>query len=203
MIVHNLFPTPVAFFDLPRELAKKELAYLTALPRRPNQGNETSEDNYLLDSPKLADLAAMVVDCVDRYATEVWRAKDAKVRVTQSWMNYTKPGQWHHKHAHPNSLFSGVLYVKTDESRDKIFFHQDGYRQIKPAYSEWNLYNSESWWLPVKSNSVVLFPSWFTHSVETVQDGPERMSLAFNTFPAERVGDNQNLTELIVKGGVL
>jgi len=203
MIVHNLFPTPVAFFDLPRGLTKKELSCLSGQPRRSNQGNETSKDNYLLDNPKLSELAAMVLDCVEHYATEVWRTKNTPMRITQSWMNYTKPGQWHHKHAHPNSLFSGVLYVKADEGRDKIFFHQDGYRQIKPVYSEWNLYNSESWWLPVKSDSVVLFPSSFTHSVETVQEGPERMSLAFNTFPADRVGDNQNLTELIVKGAPL
>jgi uncharacterized protein (TIGR02466 family) len=196
MILHNLFPTPVAVFDLPRALTDEELAYLAGLPRRPNMGNQSSENNYLFAEPELADLAGLVQDCVDRYASEVWRVEQTKLRITQAWMNYTLPGGYHHKHAHPNSLYSGVLYIQTDEERDRIYFHAEGYRQIKPVFADWNLYNSESWWLPVKANTVVLFPSWFTHSVDTIGDGIERSSLAFNTFPVGPVGSNQDLTEL-------
>jgi hypothetical protein len=52
------------------------------------------------------------------------------MRLTQSWLNYTKPGQFHHKHAHPNSFISGVLYMKAARQRDKIYFYKDGYKQI-------------------------------------------------------------------------
>lgn len=203
MIVHNLFPTPVAVFDLARALTDEELDYLDNLPRRPNMGNQSSENNYLLAEPNMAPLAGLVMECVDRYASEVWKVEQTKMRITQAWMNYTLPGGYHHKHAHPNSLYSGVLYVRADETRDRIYFHNEGYRQIKPTAADWNIYNSESWWLPVKANTVVLFPSSFTHSVGTLEDGIERSSLAFNTFPVGPVGDNQALTELTLNGGVL
>jgi hypothetical protein len=44
----------------------------------------------------------------------------------------------------------------------------------------------------------MLFPSSLTHMVETVQ-GDDRVSLAFNTFPAGYVGDESSLTELHLK----
>jgi hypothetical protein len=44
---------------------------------------------------------------------DVWHA-EIDPFVTQSWLNWTKPGQWHHKHSHPNSLYSGVLYLDVE-----------------------------------------------------------------------------------------
>lgn len=198
---HNLellFPTPVAFFDLGFELTEEEKSFLLNQERRPNEGNQSSVDNYLLDKPEVIRLSDRVQECVTEYATEVWKA-DIQAYVTQSWLNWTKPGQYHHKHAHPNSLYSGVLYIDVEDDRDRISFFQSGYQQLKPKYNEWNRWNSESWWLPVKTGSLVIFPSCLTHMVETVPGeviGKERVSLAFNTF-AKQIGDNKSLTELV------
>jgi hypothetical protein len=199
MNLELLFPTPVAFFDLGFELSEKERSFLLNQERRPNEGNQSSVNNYLLREPQVERIATAVEACVKEYAQDVWHA-EIDPFVTQSWLNWTKPGQYHHKHAHPNSLYSGVLYLDVEDDRDRIYFYQDGYKQIKPTYKEWNRWNSESWWLPTKQGQMVIFPSSLTHMVQTVPGeviGKERVSLAFNTF-AKQIGDNTSLTELKV-----
>jgi uncharacterized protein (TIGR02466 family) len=199
MNLELLFPTPVAFFDLGFELSEKERTFLLNQERRPNEGNQSSVNNYLLREPQVERIATAVEACVKEYAQDVWHA-EIDPFVTQSWLNWTKPGQWHHKHSHPNSLYSGVLYLDVEDDRDRIYFYQDGYKQLKPTYKEWNRWNSESWWLPTKQDQMVIFPSSLTHMVQTVPGeviGKERVSLAFNTF-AKQIGDNTSLTELKV-----
>lgn len=199
MNLELLFPTPIAFFDLGFELTEEERTFLLNQERRPNEGNQSSVNNYLLREEPLERVSKRIEECVTEYAQEVWKA-EIDPFVTQSWLNWTKPGQYHHKHAHPNSLYSGVFYVDVEDDRDRIYFYQDGYKQLKPTYKEWNRWNSESWWLPTKQGQIVIFPSSLTHMVQTVPGeviGKERVSLAFNTF-AKQIGDNKSLTELVV-----
>jgi uncharacterized protein (TIGR02466 family) len=200
MNLELLFPTPVAFFDLGFELTKKEKEFLVGQKRRPNEGNESSVDNYILGHAGAKRVADRIQECLNEYVNDVMKA-DVEAYVTQSWVNWTKPGEFHHKHAHPNSLYSGVFYVDTEDERDRIMFFNEPYKQMKPIYKEWTRWNSESWWLPVKTGQIVIFPSSLVHMVQTLPGeviGKERVSLAFNTF-AKRIGDNKELTELIPK----
>lgn len=192
MRIENLFPTPVAFWNL--TLTEDERDYIRKLEQRPNQGNTTSKDNYLLD--KLPRIKGFVNHCLDEYMTAVHAPKfDVKPYITQSWANYTKPGQYHHKHAHPNSFISGCVYIAA--KGDKIFFYRDGYQQIKLPTENWNHYNSESWWFEVNEGDVILFPSSLTHMVEQMGEGTEeRISIAFNTFLKGQIGSPDELTEL-------
>jgi uncharacterized protein (TIGR02466 family) len=197
MNVHNLFPTPVAYFDLGRELTDGETEFLMGQEQRPNQGNMTSKDNFVLRHKAMTGLRQFIEDSMAEYFAATANPKgNVHLRITQSWLNYTEPGQYHHKHAHPNSLVSGVFYVKANPETDKIYFYRDGYQQIKLPPKDWNLYNSESWWLSVGTGQLVLFPSSLTHMVETVTGDDTRISLAFNTFPVGNVGDELNLTGL-------
>lgn len=197
--IELLFPTPVAFFDLGFELTEEERSFLLDQERKANEGNQSSVNNYLLKEPQMERLAVAIEEKVKEYAEDVWKA-EIDPFVTQSWLNWTKPGQYHHKHAHPNSLYSGVFYVDVEDERDRIYFYQSGYKQLRPNYKDWTRWNSESWWLPIKTNQIVIFPSGLEHMVQTVPGeviGKERVSLAFNTF-AKKLGDNKSLTELIV-----
>ena len=190
MRVENLFPTPVAFWNL--NITEEEKAFIRNLEQRPNQGNTTSKNNYLLD--KLPRIKGFVNHCLDEYMTAIYAPKhEVKPYITQSWANYTKPGQFHHKHAHPNSFISGCVYIAA--KGDKIFFYKDGYQQIKLPTENYNPYNSESWWFEVNEGDVILFPSSLTHMVQTV-DGEERISIAFNTFLKGTIGGADDLTEL-------
>jgi uncharacterized protein (TIGR02466 family) len=199
LITHSIFPTAIAKFELGREYTSEEMAFVNSQPTHKNVGNTTSDDRYVLQRETFAKLREFTEACVAEYLKAIYAPKhDVSLRLTQSWLNYTKPGESHHKHAHPNSFVSGVLYIKADATKDKIYFYKDGYQQIKLPTDQWNLHNSESWWFEVGTGDLMLFPSSLTHMVETVQDD-ERVSLAFNTFPAGYVGDENSLTALHLK----
>lgn len=199
MITYTLFPTPVAKFELGRDFTAEEMAFVDSQPTHKNAGNTTSNDRYVLRHDTMANLKAFVEASVDEYLRSIYAPKhEVSLRLTQSWLNYTNPGEFHHKHAHPNSFISGVLYLKAARAKDKIYFYRDGYQQIKLPTDNYNLYNSESWWFEVGTGDLMLFPSGLTHMVETVQ-GDDRISLSFNTFPVGYVGDEENLTALSLK----
>ncbi|NBW20461.1 MAG: hypothetical protein EBR82_72085, partial [Caulobacteraceae bacterium] len=146
MNVHNLFPIPVGFTELGRSLSDEELFFIRELETRPNQGNTTSTNNFVLRDSALTSLRSFVEDAVGEYFKSTVNPKhNVSLRVTQSWCNYSDQGQYHHKHAHPNSYISGVFYVQTNPD-DRIYFYKDGWQQIKFPPDQWNPYNSESWW---------------------------------------------------------
>jgi len=197
MLVNNLFPTPVAGFELGRDLSEIECEYLFNLETRPNQGNTTSVDSNVLSKPELQSLTEFLNNSLQEYFNTVYSPKtDANLCITQSWVNYTKSGQYHHKHAHPNSLISGVFYIQAAKETDKIHFFKDGFQQLRITPQDFNLYNSESWWLAAASGTLYLFPSSLQHMVEQVKGDDTRISLSFNTFPRGIIGEEIDLTSL-------
>jgi uncharacterized protein (TIGR02466 family) len=205
-MIHNLFPQPVAIYKLERDLTAKELSFIKGQETRPNMGNKTSVNNTILRSKEMTKLRDFIEIKVAEYFKIVHNPKhDVNLRITQSWTNYTEPGQFHHKHAHPNSFVSGVFYPQANREMDKIYFYRDGFQQIKFPPAEWNVWNSESWWFEVGTGDLIIFPSSLTHMVEAVQGEQTRISLSFNTFPVGSIGNSVDLTKLQIgeKNGAL
>jgi uncharacterized protein (TIGR02466 family) len=197
--IYSVFPTAVGKFELGRNFSPEEMAFIENQPTRKNTGNTVSTDRYVLRHWTMAKLREFTESCIAEYLNTIYAPKHAvSLRLTQSWINYTKPGEYHHKHAHPNSFVSGVLYLKAAKERDKIYFYRDDYQQIKLPTDKWNLYNSEAWWFDIGAGELLLFPSRLTHMVETVRD-EERVSLAFNTFPTGYLGEEEGLTALYLE----
>lgn len=197
MIIDNLFPTPIGFFKFEEGLNEDQNNFLINQEQRPNEGNASSVNKYILKQKILSNLTTFIEKCAHEYLMATICPKhDVTLRITQSWLNWTRPGQFHHKHAHPNSLISGCFYVKSNADTDKIFFYKDGYNHISMPPVEWNAYNSDSWWFPVGAGDLIFFPSSLSHMVQPVGGDDERISLAFNTFPVGYVGDEDELTAL-------
>jgi len=200
--INGIFPTPIYMSKLDRKLNKKELDLIdkTKLDFYKNEGNITSNNSYILNQKVFSSLKEDLYLRVEDYFNKVLSITDGVTPyITQSWLNYTETNQYHHKHEHPNSLVSGVFYVNCHEEFDKIkFFRKDHYQAIKPEVKDWNLYNSETWWFTVKTGDIILFPSSLTHMVETKEGDNTRISLAFNVFIKGTIGNNKNLTELIL-----
>ena len=197
MAIHNLFPQPVGIYKLDRNLTDKEIDFIKGQETRPNMGNVTSVDNTVLRNKAMTKLRDFIETKVAEYFKTVHNPKhNVDLRITQSWINYTEPGQYHHKHAHPNSFVSGVFYPQANRETDKIYFYKSGFQQIKLPPENWNIWNSESWWFEVGTGDLVLFPSSLEHMVETVQGDQTRISLSFNTFPVGNIGEEVSLTGL-------
>jgi hypothetical protein len=90
-----------------------------------------------------------------------------------------------------------VFFTSTQTKRTtRFFFYKDGYNQIDLPPSDWNQWNSKSWWFEAETGGLILFPSSLEHMVQCVTAENERISIAFNTFLKGAVGDNKELTEL-------
>jgi len=197
--INGIFPTPIYISRLDKELTSKELSFIDKikLDVHNNEGNKTSNNNYILNEKPFANIKKELDLKVQDYFDKVISPSNSITPyITQSWLNYTETNQYHHKHQHPNSLVSGVFYINCHEEYDKIKFFNDNYKTIRLEVKDWNLYNSETWWFSVKTGDVILFPSSLTHMVETKEGDNTRISLAFNVFIKGTVGNNKNLTEL-------
>jgi uncharacterized protein (TIGR02466 family) len=199
--INGIFPTPIYISKLNRELTNKELSFIdkTKLDVYKNEGNTTSNDNYILNKKEFKNLKEELdLRIKDYFDKVISPANNITPHITQSWLNYTETNQYHHKHTHPNSLVSGVFYINCHEEHDKIKFFNDNYKIIKLETKDWNIWNSQSWWFSVKTGDIILFPSSLTHMVETKQGDNTRISLAFNVFIKGTIGNNKNLTELVL-----
>tara|TARA_R100001079_G_C4419868_1_gene139259 strand:+ start:153 stop:776 length:624 start_codon:yes stop_codon:yes gene_type:complete len=203
-IIQNLFPTPVYMTNMDRPFTKQELNFVENEKKHTtkNDGNRSSIDNYILNRKELKNIKKIIDNACEDYLQKIICPKqNLKLYVTQSWLNYTEPQQFHHKHEHPNSVISGVLYFDSDKNNDTIkFFHHRVYQQIFADVEEnkFNLWNSTSWWFPVETGQLIMFPSSTTHQVDTKKGNNTRISLAFNTFYKGTIGLNSSLTELIL-----
>jgi uncharacterized protein (TIGR02466 family) len=199
--INGIFPTPIYISKLDKELTPLELKFVDKNKKDfyKNDGNITSNNNYILNEKPFANLKKELDLRVQDYFDKVISpANNITPYITQSWLNYTETNQYHHKHQHPNSLVSGVFYINCHEEHDKIKFFNDNYKTIKLETKDWNIWNSESWWFSVKTGDVILFPSSLIHMVETKQGDNTRISLAFNVFIKGTIGSNKNLTELVL-----
>ena len=203
-IIQSIFPTPVYTTKIDRGFTKQELQFVKEQKKHcsKNDGNISSKDNYILNRKEFKNIKKFLDKCCEDYLNRIICPKNnVELYITQSWLNYTEADQYHHKHEHPNSVVSGVLYFDSDVKNDKILFTTSrGYEQIKPETDKekFNLWNSGSWWFSVETGNLFMFPSSTTHQVETKQGNNTRISLAFNTFYKGSVGSNDALTELIL-----
>jgi uncharacterized protein (TIGR02466 family) len=202
MIIHSVFPTAVLFEKIGRDFTDQEKAIFEEEKKNTvfNTGNRSSKNNYILEKPELASLKEIVTNALNLYMSNIESPKnDIKLRITQSWLNYTEKGEHHHQHRHPNSYLSGVLYINAKAPQDKIYFYRNGYKQIELDVKEYSPYNSSSWYFEVESLDLVIFPSHLEHMVVTTENEETRVSLAFNAFLSGVLGDNAKLTELILE----
>lgn len=197
MQIVSLFPTALGVYELGRDFTKEEINFIKNQETRSNMGNTTSVDNNILERDELKEIRLFVENAVAEYFTTVYAPKNkTSLRITQSWCNYTEPGQFHHKHAHPNSFISGVFYPQADGETDKIYFFKSGWQQLKTETNDFNPYNSDSWWMGVRTGIMYIFPSHLEHMVEEVKAKDTRISLSFNTFPVGDWGEDHSLTGL-------
>ena len=197
--IFSIFSTPIYISKLNRDLTKEEIFFINNCKSDiyKNEGNATSNDNYILNNKLFKNLKTDLDLIVQDYFNKVVSpSNNIKPYITQSWLNYTEKNQYHHKHSHSNSLVSGVLYINCNKEHDKIKFFNDNYKTIKLEVKDYNIWNSETWWFSVKTGDVILFPSSLPHMVETKEGNNTRISLAFNAFIKGTIGNKKNLTEL-------
>ena len=203
--IHGIFPTPIYLVKrdsnlIPEE--EKEIERIIEEGMIKNISNSSSTNSYIFND-KLKNLKQFCEQHIKLYVKEIMCPKEElDFYITQSWLNITKPGEFHHEHCHSNSIISGVFYISTVED-DKIMFADPNIimkEQIKFALKEQNAWNSTTWFFPSVTNELVLFPSWLDHKVDTNEKATtDRISISFNTFIKGTLGSQENLNRILLK----
>ena len=159
-VIYSIFPTPIYTTKIDRKFTKQELQFVKEQKKHctNNEGNINTKDNYILNRKQFKNIKKILdKHCKDYLDRVICSKNNIELYITQSWLNYTEANQFHHKHAHPNSVVSGVLYFDSDINNDKILFsHSKGYQQIEPQIdkTKFNLWNSGTWFFPVETGNL-------------------------------------------------
>ena len=193
----ELFSTPLLISKYPKDLSK-ELSHVKNIKLR-NQTNQTlstqSLDTFILDKSEFKEISEFINSILKFYMRNILKCKDELI-ITQSWLNVTKKEQLHHDHFHPNSIISGVFYLRNDKNHPPIQFRRPSVFGFQLEAIENNNFNSETYLLPADSGELLLFPSSLYHSVLCNKTDEDRVSIAFNTFAKKSLGSIDNLTYL-------
>ncbi len=197
----TLFPTPILRSNIGRAFTHDEQRFLKQLQTasRPNVANSRTTNTYILDAPEMRSLRTIVQDHVNQFAWKVISSRpEHEFYITQSWVNFTRKGESHHRHYHTNSLISGSLYVQVDKQVDSICFYRNSFAQLLVSDSELNTFNAPSECLPVDVGDLILFPSSLVHDVRQTAGAHTRISLAFNAFIKGELGSEPSFNRLTI-----
>ena len=195
----SVFPTPVQIYKYENNI-EKELKHIESLEwkEQPANGNFRSADSYLTKHEQLQKIVLFFKECIDDYCNTIVNS-DQRLIITQLWGNKNPKGSKHHEHVHPNSIISGVFYLRQDPKLPPIQFSKSNQHGIKLDPKKYNTFNAETFLLPCVAGELILFPSNLRHSVPQNQGEEERISLSFNTFSIDELGGRDTLTHLDIR----
>ena len=194
-----VFPTPVQIYKY-EDSIEKELKHVEGIEWKQQVANANfkTKDSYLTKHEQLKNLTSFFKECIDDYCNTIINS-DQRLVITQLWGNRNPKGSKHHEHVHPNSIISGVFYLRQDPKLPPIQFSKSNQEAMKLDPRKYNTYNAETFLLPCTSGELILFPSNLRHSVPVNMGEEERISLSFNTFSIDALGSEENLTHLDIR----
>ena len=104
--------------------------------------------------------------------------------IGNMWANINPPGGMNRAHIHPNSLWSGVYYIKAPENsgqlrvedpRSVALMVRPRMKEGKPPTRLWREASYEP-----KAGRLIMFPSWLNHCVDPNNSNDIRISVSFN-----------------------
>ena len=186
MIIEKFFPTLVYGKDV--QLNNNQLAQ--DIVNWSNQDKGVSKTNVkgwhsTTDMHTKSEYSQLVTELM-RMQKEIYEHEHIAryALLGNMWANINPPGGMNMPHIHPNSLFSGVYYIKSSSNcgRIKIMDPRPGAQMYMPIRKEgdpgrdmWRDANIE----PVEGR-IIMFPAWLWHSVEENISDDIRISVSFN-----------------------
>ena len=186
MIKAKYFPTIVYAkdVDLDNRLFEKEVlawADKDKGVKRTNMNGWHSQTN-MHEMPQFKLLVDELFKMQHQMYKEEWL--DRQPKIGNMWANINYPGGYNRPHIHPNSLYSGVYYVKTPPNCGKIVFNdprpgiQTNMPTRKPGQPPKHLWREVH--LDTIEGRIIMFPAWLWHCVEENKSNDIRISVSFN-----------------------
>lgn len=191
--IMQIFATPLGTFSVPNaaqltpRIAKVILAREKAEVGidRSNKGGWHSDDK-LINWPELefADLGDTFRSAVSHMISATSGKQRFNIKLTMSsWANVNRAGAFNSSHIHPENHWSGVFYVQiADFSADPI--NKAGDIEFKDPRGPVSMLRTPGQGdvlsITPRVGTIIIFPSWLYHSVNSFSIDAVRISIAFN-----------------------
>ena len=186
MIREEFFPTSVYGKDI--QLDNNKLAQ--DIINWSNQDPGVKKTNYkgwhsqtdMQTKPEYKPLVDQLFLAINMIWKEEWL--DREPVLGNMWANINPKEGMNQPHIHPNSLFSGVYYIKSNPQagRLKIYDPRPGVQIIMPVRKKgqppkhlWRDANLDPF-----PGRIIIFPAWMWHAVEPNESHDIRISVSFN-----------------------
>jgi len=104
--------------------------------------------------------------------------------LTNMWANINYVGSSNKSHIHPNSLWSGVYYIKTQKNCGSLVLEDPRIAglMIKPQYKSSTIQRHQASEIKIEpiEGQCIMFPAWLFHSVDINNSNDKRISVSFN-----------------------
>ena len=186
MIIEKFFPTLVYGKDV--QLNNNQLAQ--DIVNWSNQDKGVSKTNVkgwhsTTDMHTKSEYSQLVTE-LTRMQKEIYDNEhiDRHAVLGNMWANINPPGGMNRAHIHPNSLWSGVYYIKAPENsgqlrvedpRSVALMVRPRMKEGKPPARLWREASYEP-----KAGRLIMFPSWLNHCVDPNNSNDIRISVSFN-----------------------
>ena len=202
--IFPLFSTPVYYVqDTKFRIDSTLLTSLVDTSLFPNWNDECglTKEMFIFDQPELKDVRRVCEYHLQEYITKVC-AFSNEFYITNSWLSRNAPGVPHTSHVHPNSIFSGCLYLHSSANSMLTFSsptHFDKHWPFTYSKTAANIYNSASWPVSVDTGTIAIWPSNVLHESSPNPLNDTRVVACFNTFMRGDIGAQWYGTDLILK----
>ena len=183
-----LFPTPVYIADIKHPTLNQELERdIVAWSKQDKGIIRTNVQGWhsttnMHERPEFKKLVDMLYACQKTiYEQEYYESEPV---LGNMWANINPPGGMNRAHQHPNSLWSGVYWIKTpkncgqlkiDDPRSVACMTRPRQKNTKKPDRLWR----ETHYEPI-AGRCIMFPSWLMHCVDPNESNDIRISVSFN-----------------------
>ena len=182
------FPTPIYIADIKHPTLNQELERDIVAWSKQDKGitrtnvqgwHSTTNMHELSQFKKLVDMLYACQKTI--YEQEHYESEPF---LGNMWANINPPGGMNRAHQHPNSLWSGVYYIKAPKNSGhlKIDDPRSSAAMCRPKQKDGEkpprLYR-ETHYEPI-AGRCIMFPSWLMHCVDPNQSNDIRISVSFN-----------------------
>ena len=160
----------------------RSLPLMPYLPRTKPAG--ISKDHQIFKQNVFKRIKNFIDERAQYFFKKVLLLKNELI-ITESWISNAAPGATHHKHKHPNALFSVVYYVDCPSSYLR-FSREHNFLQESSLFSydfeKYTIYTAHHWTLPVKTGDLLIFPASVAHESNANQHTTNKLVLGANYF---------------------
>ena len=182
------FPTPIYIADIKHPTLNQELERDIINWSNENKGVVRTNikgwhsSTNMHELPEYQNLVRMLYECQKTiYQQEHYESEPF---LGNMWANINPPGGMNRAHIHPNSLWSGVYWIKTPENCGdlKIDDPRSSAAMCRPRQKQGEMparLLRETHYKPI-AGRCIMFPSWLMHCVDPNESNDIRISVSFN-----------------------